>query len=224
MQSGFPPIQLSNHPAKQAEAPKPAPLSADQLKVLSFIEQTYFETGLIPVESVVAARTGITLNSVKRYWQDKRFLDFMTGRGIDLTKVQDLEILEPRQLALANLLLNMHDKNSVRAKLEAVNVTSQQYHAWLRDPKFQSYLRKRAEETFKASDAEAYLGLTKAVQNGDVKAIQLFFEMRGIYNPRMQIDLNIEVVLTKVIEIISKHVTDDKVLNAIATDFEQIGK
>lgn len=224
MQSGFPPIQLSNPRTPKSEPPKPAPLSSEQLLVLSYIEQTYFETGSIPVEAVVSANTGVSVASVKRYWQDKRFLSFMQGRGIDLTKVQDLAVLEPRQLALANLLLNMHDKNSVRSKLEAVGVTSQQYHAWLRDPKFQSYLRKRAEETFKASDADAYLGLSKAVQGGDVKAIQLFFEMRGIYNPRMTVDVNIDVVLTKVIEIVSRHVTDDKVLNAIATDFEQIGK
>lgn len=197
-------------------------LSPKHISILSYIEQRFYETGLIPTTSNVANTLNLKEPDVKLAWQNERFRKALLARGLDLSRLEDLDLLTPVQLALANLLLNIHDKTSLRQKLEVLNVTTQQYNAWMRSPGFQNYLRKRAEETFKGADSEAYLGLVKAIQGGDVKAIQLFFEMRGIYNPKVTLDINIEVVLTKVIEIISRHVTNPAILSAIATDFEQL--
>ena len=221
MTIGFPSTLAKRSPEPEKTSRK---LTQNQTKVLSYIEQRYYETGLIATTEACGSALDLPVGVIRTCLSAEIVKSALLARGIDLERVDDLTVLTPVQLALANMLLNIHDKTSVRMKLEALNVTSQQYHAWLRQPAFQNYLRKRAEETFKAADSDAYLGLIKAVQNGDIKAIQLFFEMRGIYNPRVQVDINIDVVMTRVIEIISRHITDEHTLNAIATDFEQLSE
>ncbi len=89
-------------------------------------------------------------------------------------------MLTPIQLALANLLLNLQDKKPVKEKLKelsqefGVEVTTQQYNVWLRQPAFADYLKQRAESMFKSSDFAAYNGLVKSVESGDLNGIKLF--------------------------------------------------
>jgi hypothetical protein len=104
-------------------------------------------------------------------------------------------------------------------KLKVLNISTQQYTAWMNDPSFQNYLRKRAESTFKSLDPIAYKTLQEMVEGKDFNALKLFFEMRGIYNPRVDVTINVENVLQKVIEVVSKHV-DPITMAAIADELE----
>jgi homoserine acetyltransferase len=122
----------------------------------------------------------------------------------------------------ANALLNANDKRSVRQLLELFKIKSPQYNAWLRDSAFQSYLRTRAEQIFESSDYEAYKALVRAVSNGDVNAIKFFFELRGIYNPKLTVNINIRSVMTEVIRVITDNVKDPQVIEVIATELERI--
>ncbi len=129
--------------------------------------------------------------------------------------------LTPTQLQLANMLMNALDSKSVREKLNICDVTPMQYERWIRQPAFQSYLRKRAEEVFKGADHRAYLALLAAVDRGDLKAIQLFFEMRGIYNPKLDVKFSIDGMLNQVIEAVGRHVSPEQ-MELIAQDIEAL--
>lgn len=195
-------------------------LSEQQSRVVAFIEQAFYTYGGLPTNDQISESLGITAGTVARYWQNESFRQALLIKGIDLSPEASKGLLTPIQLHVANMMLNMHDKRSPREKLKEAEVTSQQYHVWLRQPAFQSYLRRRAEELFKASDSEAYLSLIETVRGGDTNAIKLFFEMRGVYTPRAQLDVNVESVMVRVIEIVAKHVQNPEIMQRIADEIE----
>ncbi len=199
-------------------------LSLDQVEVLTVFEQMYWETGTPPSVQAVSSRGLFTVDRVTKCFNNDIFQQALKARGIDTTgwKENSRENLTPLQLMAANSLLNNFDKRSMREKLQACNVTTQQLNVWMRDPVFAGFLRRRAEEQFKTADFAAYNGLVKAVDSGDVRALQLFFEMRGIYNPKMQVEVNVNVVVNQIVEIVQRHVTDPNILLAIADDIEKL--
>jgi hypothetical protein len=213
-------------PAEVEPKEEPPKLSDYEIRILSYVEQLYWETGRVPsqaavVEGLDPLASTKTRNLVKRAWEKERFLDALEKRGIEF-KI-DEKVLAPKQIVLVNMLLNVGDKKSLRQKLEILDIKQAQYNAWLGDPAFHKYLTMRTEQLFEHSDHEAYKSLIEQVMNGDVTAMKLFFEMRGIYNPRLTIDINIETVVYKLVEVVAKHVKDPQILQAIATEVEDLG-
>lgn len=204
-------------------------LSPTQIRILSFCEQTFWETGLLPTPERVVEDLSVSGNSVRSTFRDEVFIQALASKGIDSeglitvgALVKQSRALSPQQIVCANMMLNLHDKRSEREKLALIGVSSQQYHAWLRQPQFQEFLRKRGEALFSSSDYKAYKSLVRNVEAGDNKSLELFFRMRGIYRPTVDVNLNIEAVLTRVIEVISTHVKDPKILNAIANGIDEV--
>jgi hypothetical protein len=208
---------------EKIELPK---LTDAEIRVLSYVEQLFWETGRIPsqaavVEGLDPLSSLKTKNLVKRAWEKERFQKALEERGLEY-KI-DEKVLSPKQIVLVNMLLNVGDKKSLRQKLELLKVTMIQYNAWLRDPAFHQYLTMRTEQLFDHSDHEAYKSLIEQVMNGDVTAMKLFFEMRGIYNPKVTVDVNIETVVYRLVEVVGRHVKDPQILQAIASEVEELG-
>lgn len=206
---------------KEVDAPKQSLGTIDK-RVVNYCEQVFWETGLLPTPERISEELSINKEYVARSLSKDLVRTSLATRGIDFTPGISGKVLDPRQILLANLLLNLHDRRSIREKLQLVQVSTQQYNAWMRQPQFIEFLRKRGEAIFKGNDHEAYIALTKAVSRGDVNALKLFFEMRGIYNPRLSIDVNIEAVMLRVVEIVAKRVNDPQILEAIADDLETV--
>lgn len=203
-------------------------LTDNEVRILSLIDQRYWETGSVVTNEKLAEDLKLSKQVVENAWKKPDFRQALVARGIDLDPARTEGILTPAQIMVANLLCNTFDKRSVREKLEfitentGIEISTQQYNAWMRDPSFSGYLRKRAEAQFVSADASAYRSLVEAVENGDFNSIKLFFEMRQIYNPKLQIDVNIEVIVAQLIEIVARHVTDPVALQAIADDVERL--
>jgi len=197
-------------------------ISGEQLDVLAAYEQLFWTHGAVPTEERVAELTGVRLETVKKYWQDDEFRQRLQKRGLPLDGGRSEQLLTVQQLDVANRMLNLADNRSKREKLQECGVSPQQYSAWLRQPAFQQYMARRGEELFKSADGDAYRALVGIVEAGDVQGLKLFFEMRGIYNPRMQVDINVDAVMLQVVEVISRHVRDPETLIAIAEDLERL--
>lgn len=192
-------------------------------EIIAYIEQEYYTSpsGKIPTQEEIAKALDLSIERVRSAWTRDEFKSTLVDRGLEYIE-RGNGILSPTQIMFANALLNTNDKSSVRQLLELFNVKSTQYHAWLREATFQSYLRTRAEQIFEASDYEAYKALVRAVSSGDVNAIKFFFELRGIYNPKLTVNINIRSVMTEVIRVITDNVKDPQVIEAIATELEKI--
>ena len=211
--------------AEEAPEKKEASLTDSELSILAYVEQIYWETGRIPTKDMVVegldpfgikgAKTKVT-----QAWNKPRFQSALEKRGLE--HQNDSKLLTPTQLLLVNMLLNVEDKKSLRQKLEMLGITMAKYQTWLRDPAFHSYLTMRTEQLFENSDHDAYKALIQAVMRGDTQAMKLFFEMRGIWSPKLEINVNIESVIYRVVEVVGKHVKDPQILNAIADEVEQL--
>lgn len=198
-------------------------LTENMVNCLQYIEQIYWENGIIPDNAVVGDVIGIAETTVANYWKDEQFREAIKRRGIDMSTLLDgPKILSIQQLDVVSRVLNTSDKRSLREKLDEVGVSPQQYSAWQRQPAFYQYMKKRAEGLFDRADVAANMTTVKAIENGDMNATKLYFEMTGKYSPKMQLDVNVEVILTRVIEIIAKHVQSPAILAAIASDFEEL--
>jgi len=198
------------------------PLTDNEVKIVTLIDQRFWETGGLISDDRISEELGIPKQTITNAWKKDGFRQALLARGVDLTPDATKGLLTPTQAILANLLFNTADKRSVREKCETVGVSTQQYNAWLRQPAFSDYLRKRAESMFASTDFQAYNSLSQLVQEKDIQGIKLFFEMRGIYNPKVQIEVNVEQVVLQVVEIITRHVDDPATLVAIANEIEQL--
>lgn len=198
-------------------------LTDAQLAGLNFVEQTFWITGDYPTAEQIRRNTPLNKGESEAFYKDAKVLECMEGRSLDTKRLTGgNEVLTHEQLLAANMILNLEDPNSLRQKLKSLNISVQKYNTWMRDPAFYGYIRQRTEAMFASADASAYTGLIKAVQDQDIQAIKLFFEMRGIYNPRLQLDVNIQTVMVKVVEVIQKHIDDKQVILAIASDLEEL--
>ena len=198
-------------------------VSEQMINVLSYVEQVYWEDGQRPTDEKSAEMVGCDISYVKKCFKSEQFRDAAYNRGISLGRDDPgEEILSFEQLTAVSVLLNTYDRRSMREKLDFVGISTQKLNSWMRDPKFAVHLRKRAEKQFAESDTKAYMSIIKGMEDGDLKATQLFLEMRGLYNPRVDVNINVDSVLTRVVEIISKHVKDPAILGAIADDLEML--
>lgn len=201
-------------------------LTDKELKVVTYIEQQFWLQGGIPSDSVILnffPDTYIDEKWLKRFWAKPVVRDALVARGVRLAGEEDFAgMITPRQAAAANMMLNLNDKGSEREKLAKIGVTTQQWAGWLREPGFQAYLKKRAENLFAQTDHEAYRQLALAVKDGNLNAVKLHFEMRNIYTPKLDVNVNIQHVLTKILEIIQVRVGDPETLELIANDLEAL--
>lgn len=198
-------------------------LNERETLLLSYVEQVFWETGQIPSHEITVRATDLTLQEVQKTWEEPYFRYHLVQRGIDLTPTtQFRKFLTPRQLALANALLDTHDQRSVREKLKELSISTPTYNSWMRQEAFRAYLSKRVEATFQNTSTTAKQRLSELVDQKDLGAIKFYLEMVGEYNPKLQVDININTVMVKVVEVIATHIKDPIVLEAIATDLEAI--
>lgn len=199
-------------------------LTDDEIRMVTLIDQRFWETGHLVTDEKLAEILNLPEKKIKDAWKKEDFRSALLARGVNLDQDAHKNILTPLQVMLANVLMNTEDTRSVREKLQGLNIKTVTYNGWLRQPAFAQYLRKRAESVFAASDHVAYQALVNAVEEQDVQAIKLYFEMRNIYNPKVQVDVNVQSVIIQLVEIVSRHVTDEDTLTAIANDIEKLAE
>lgn len=205
------------------DTPTKITLSENQVEGLTYMEQCYFLHGSLPTDEQLADVVGVTVQTVKNWWKNDSFQLVLRQKGLPVDERlsgKKREVLTPEQLAVANMVLNLQDRRSLREKLEQAGVTPQKYQAWRRDPTFMEYMQKRAQALFSAGSDSAYMNLMKNVEGGSLDAAKLFFEMTGIYNPKISVELNVDAVMVRVIEIIQRRVKDPAILEAIASDLD----
>lgn len=209
-------------------------LSDAQEEFLNFLEQYWFEYGLIPTGDR-AVELGIPKDLYESSFKSAEFRKDCLERGISLkglpavgngTKAEwQNYMLTEEQLTVANVLLDMTDTRSAKKKLQDLGVSTAKYQAFLKDPGFQNYIRARAENALGDNQHEAHLALIDRVRSGDMGAIKYFNELTGRYVPaRGDEAMNVTMVLIRVLEIIQRFVSDAKVQEAIAQEFLKLSE
>ena len=198
---------------------KPKTLNDIEIRIVTYVEQKFWESkdGLAPTNEAVASALQISVKEVEKAYKNDVFRRALITRGVNLDQSRDSGLLTPQQIMAANMMFNVQDKRSIREKLKDINVSPQQYSAWQKQPAWVNYCKKRAETVFEASDASFFMQLVKNMEAGDNKALQMFGEIRGIYNPRITVDVDVNSILMQVVEVLSRHLEPER-LAIVAED------
>lgn len=182
-----------------------------------FIETYYNQQGALP--SLERLKVEFPEKPVRSLTEDfKAAAVKLETKGYGITKK---DYLSPEQLAVANSILNLADKRSITKKLQDFQVSPAKYANWKKNPIFNGYLRERSETLLGDSVSDVHMALIDSASSGDIQAIKLFYEITGRHTPNSQQNVNLQVMLTTVIEAIAKYVKDPEVLQKIAAEIQE---
>lgn len=196
------------------------PLTDADLRVLSYIEQTYWEAGEVPTNELISQRLGLELREVERIQRKDEVKAVLTERAMPCNA--DQELMTPQQILGANIIFNSYDTRSMREKLKGSGITLAQLNAWMRQPAFIRYIEKRADYEFGNLETETRITIRNQIRAGSLEAVKYYNEMRGIYNPRQDANIDVAGLVLKIMEILGKHVASE-VLMKVAQELEMLG-
>ena len=124
-----------------------------------------------------------------------------------------------KMLAYANNMLDLNEnltKNEIAKKLKIDRTT---IYGWYKNVDFINWLNGQAKELFMISKSDRIKAAVKKAKNGDFNFAKLIFEIEGEYTPTLKQDINIkvtEIIISHVVEVINKYVTDENTRKNIA--------
>lgn len=142
------------------------------------------------------------------------------------------EMLTPKQLIVANTLLDTIDTRSEKKKLQDLGVSTATYQAWCADPVFRDYIVARAEKLLGPAQADAHLALVDQVKGGNLAAIKYYNEIVGRFaQDHGGVNVNVGTnaskqdfkrVIFSVLEIIQDEVDDPQAKIRIGERFKDL--
>jgi hypothetical protein len=144
----------------------------------------------------------------------------LQARGLPVYDVPP-QYLQPNFVLAVGLVVNVHDKRAIAAKLKEANLTTKQWSNLLRIDANRDYFQGRLNEIFdEDAQADAKVALHRLIVGGDLQAIKHFHELQNIYRPEHNSQQNIMVALQAIMEILARHVSP-VILSQVANDIKQ---
>lgn len=210
--------------------------------LILYCESQWFTFGRLPSMATIAEEADVSEEVLNQWFVLPEIREALIKRGIrnplntysvglpveeggettfvEITTSKDQKkSLTELQFVAINVMLDFRDNRSQKKKLADYGISTQQWEGWLNDPVFQDYLQKRGEAILSNNQHEAHLALIDRVRSGDMSAIKYFNQMTGRFTEHMPGDaFNPQYVIMRVIEIITKRVTDPALQQEIAED------
>lgn len=200
-------------------------LGTSQKKVLAALQQIWFNTNKIPTIAQLCLYTTVSAAEVEQCFTNNTFLLAASQAGIP---VSDSENDNPHvalsliQIQVANALLNHMDKRSVRQKLSEFGIKAATLKGWMAHTPFKNYINNRAGSDLLSLDWLSNTKLTELVEEGDLAAIKLAKELTGKLTQKVQVDVNLNLFLIRLVDIITARVEDPTLRELIAIDVESL--
>lgn len=193
------------------------PLNPEEKPIIAWIERSYHESGRMPpLNQYIQNFPNFFSENDPKVWLDRPdILTALSNRGIS-----PVEGLSEQQLAAILTVANLTMPGTTANKLKTIGVTTTQWNAWKRDPKFIKFLHSQLNHDFDTSLDRAYSGILRAVDKGDPRAVQLYMELTG--RQTSEVERNYKMLVSKLIECVTRNVKDPAVLQRIAVEFQAI--
>lgn len=187
-------------------------------------EQLLFARVVYTAEQLHREGIAITAMNLHQYNMDLRetdaanilatplFADAMSERGIPLMATPGLS---PEQMAALAIYMDMTVPLRHVQKLKAAGVTQGQWNGWMRQSEFARRINEIATDLTKDSGPVARQRLAQLVDEGNLPAITLTFEMEGIHDRRKE-TVDVNQILMQLFNILDEEVADREVLGRIA--------
>ena len=151
--------------------------------------------------------TGAPQQTVDALINNKHFQEACEHRGHPTFEKAGLST----QQLLAIPALTDSTTPSLAARLKKAGITDKTYQQWKKQPAF----AKMLDRNLKDLEPEMLTALSGQAVNGDLRAIELAFEITGKHNPRQQQQVDLQVIVGKVLEAITQEVKDTDTLARI---------
>lgn len=203
-------------------------LNDKERELVLFIEKFHSMAGVVPLEDSMldylkSIGYNVTKQELKTFIENPLFKKSLDARGIIIGESYvNAGKLTMKQMTAAALMTNYTDRRSDEKKLRDLGISSTEWSTWMLDQKFVEYLQGRTERVLGNSIHEAHLGLIRGVRQGNVQAIKLLYEITNRYNPDRDEQVNVRLLLGRVVEVIQKHVKDPQVLSNLAQELTQV--
>lgn len=194
-----------------------------QIDAVNFIEKQHNTTGGVPTPSAIIEHLRFLKHKINEHHiealvENPLFIASMQSRGINLKD----NVITARQMAAVSVMLNLTDRRSDEKKLRDIGVSTEEYTTWMLNRNFAEYVRQRSEMMVENSVHLAHMGLLRGVNQGNTASIKLYYEMTGRYNPDAENQVNVRLLIGRVLEAIQKHVRDPHTLNSLAVELSQL--
>lgn len=199
--------KFSSIPASELNAL--TPMSELAQDVLAVVETHYtIKRKLLTVDEI-AERLDIDYDSAKQVYSEPAFKQALRTKGL-VTDSRFKNSLTPQQVHCANIVTNRHDAKTFREKLQICGVKVNQWNAWMADAVFSKYVQEKGNLDFNSSDHIFQGSLLEGVQNGDAASLKLYAEIRGIFQNKVSVDVNINLVVEQLVEVALMFIPEEK--------------
>jgi hypothetical protein len=195
-------------------------ITTDMVKVIAVVEQYWWTAKRFINTNEIAKLTGMSLEQVSQITSSETYINVLRTKGL-ITSSTNSEILTAKQILAANMVLTRADTRSLREKLKEVGVSISEWNGWLNTKVFKNYISARSESELASHDHAAFRTILNAVDEGDITATKLFLELRGRYSTKVDVSVNVNVLLTQVVELIANYVSSTD-LEEIATKLDSL--
>lgn len=198
------------------------PLTNEQVLFINYCEQQWVLHGALPgYEKASFSFDFATEEFIRECWNSETFRKGLLARGITPPPMDNEPhyegVLTGRQIAGIRAIYDIHDARSDAKKLKDLGIKSQEWNGWKKDPTFLKVITQLTEALFEDNLDEVYRAIVDQARGGDISAARLVLEITGRWSPR-QGDVDVARIVQVFIESVSRHVQDQDVINAIASD------
>lgn len=199
--------------------PVRAPDQSDVQEFARFISGAYrayvMEGRLYP--ETIARLSGLSIEKIGFYLRQDETNHALAVRGVSteihLTAEQDYVI---------SILGDTSSKLNYNERMRKAGVSQAKLTAWRKNPVFDQAMKGLAEQVTANHDV-ALFELGRKVGEGDMRAIEKSLEISGRYNPAQQSTVDALVLINRVMEVLSNHLSDHpEILMAVAKDLAEV--
>lgn len=167
---------------------------------------------------------------VLRILKHKRFRTMCLGRNIQWPENWNEGLhngavlrsnLRPEQAHVLAIILEP-TREGLAAKLKKAGINQSTWTSWLNDPLFAEAVRVSSENMLGSAQAAIHAAVVNGAAAGNVQQQRLFYELTQRHDPAKQQTQDLGRVVALLLEVLTRHVTDPRILKDISTDVDTI--
>lgn len=173
----------------------------------------------VPTVEEISKYCAHSPKTIGRVLATPEFKQLMKLRGYPFEEVAKLS---PEQYFAVQIMTDPSNKKPLAAKLRQAGITMAQYRGWMKQPLFREYITKISEDMLGEHVADVHTMVLNKAVSGDLTAAKLVYELNGRHDPNKQQVVDLQNIIGLLLEIITRYVTDPKVLVNINKDIDLV--
>lgn len=185
-------------------------------RIVDYVHQRFSRDGKYPDDKAIQHYAAVSPGQLADFWISQVCLDALQERGV--IKLEPDQALTAAQLFAIEKVTNHHDKRTLDRKLKDLEIPSVRWNTWMLNDNFARECNARSARMLANSQAMTNTALLSQVEKGNMAAIEYVNKQTGRYNPQSNQQIDMALILTRVFDIIQKHVHDQATLASIGND------